>query len=68
MSLWAGPGFLCPALVHRQDEPTKLSLGMVASQQSPLSFHSVRRLYRYAVSSCGNNFLPSYGVRGRKMP
>jgi hypothetical protein len=31
-------------LVHRQDEPTKLSLGMVASQQSPLPFHLVRRL------------------------
>jgi hypothetical protein len=26
-------------LVHRQDEPTRLSLGMVASQQSPLLFH-----------------------------
>ena len=26
-------------LVHRQDEPTRLSLGMVASQQSPLPFH-----------------------------
>ena len=26
-------------LVHRQDEPAKLSLGMVASQQSPLPFH-----------------------------
>jgi hypothetical protein len=31
-------------LVHRQDEPAKLSLGMVASQQSPLPFHLVRRL------------------------
>jgi hypothetical protein len=34
-SLYARP------LVHRQDEPTKLSLGMVASQQSPLPFHLV---------------------------
>jgi hypothetical protein len=25
--------------VHRQDEPARLSLGMVASQQSPLLFH-----------------------------
>jgi hypothetical protein len=24
---------------HRLDEPTRLSLGMVASQQSPLPFH-----------------------------
>src|SRR5712664_4934613 len=27
-----------PALYHRLDEPTKLSLGMVASLQSPLPF------------------------------
>ena len=33
-------------LVHRQDEPTKLSLGSPRrpSQQSPLPFHLVRRL------------------------
>ena len=27
------------ARLHRLDEPTRLSLGMVASPQSPLSFH-----------------------------
>ena len=27
-----------PALYHRLDEPARLSLGMVASLQSPLSF------------------------------
>src|ERR1017187_427497 len=30
---------------HRLDEPTKLSLGMVASLQSPLPFHLARSLY-----------------------
>jgi hypothetical protein len=34
----ARPGF------HRLDEPTRLSLGMVASQQSPLPFHLARSL------------------------
>jgi hypothetical protein len=29
---------------HRLDEPTKLSLGMVASLQSPLPFHLARSL------------------------
>jgi hypothetical protein len=29
---------------HRLDEPTKLSLGMVASPQSPLPFHLARSL------------------------
>src|SRR5271165_4447619 len=51
---WVYPSDVCqgpsednPArpFVHRQDEPTKLSLGVVASQQSPLLFHLVRRLY-----------------------
>jgi hypothetical protein len=41
-----GRGEELPAqpLVHRQDEPIQLSLGMVASQQSPLPFHWMRRL------------------------
>jgi len=41
-----GPSEDLPArpLVHRQDEPIQLSLGMVASQQSPLPFHRMRRL------------------------
>src|SRR5207237_10874127 len=30
---------------HRLDEPTKLSLGMVASLQSPLPFYLARSLY-----------------------
>ena len=42
MSVLAGRGFPVRPSVHRQDEPTKLSLGMVASQQSPLPFHLVR--------------------------
>jgi hypothetical protein len=29
---------------HRLDEPTRLSLGMVASLQSPLPFHLARSL------------------------
>jgi hypothetical protein len=40
----AGRALRCPALVHRQDEPAKLSFGMVASQQNLLPFHLVRRL------------------------
>jgi hypothetical protein len=39
-----GEDILTMPLVHRQDEPTRLSLGMVASQQSPLLFRLVRRL------------------------
>jgi hypothetical protein len=35
-----------PALDHRLDEPTRLSLGMVASLQSPLPFRLARSLYR----------------------
>jgi len=31
-------------LVHRRDEPARLSLGMVASQQSPLPFHLAKQL------------------------
>jgi hypothetical protein len=30
---------------HRLDEPAKLSLGMVASLQSPLPFHLAESLY-----------------------
>jgi hypothetical protein len=43
---FSGPGedFLVRPLVHRQDEPIQLSLGMVASQQSLLPFHWMRRL------------------------
>jgi hypothetical protein len=41
---WPGEVVRVRPLVHRQDEPAKLSLGMVASQQSPLPFHLVRRL------------------------
>jgi hypothetical protein len=33
-----------PALYHRLDEPTKLSLGMVASLQSPLPFRLAESL------------------------
>jgi len=44
MVVMAGRGCPTRPLVHRQDEPTRLSLGMVASQQSPLPFHLVRRL------------------------
>jgi hypothetical protein len=38
------PGEALPArpLVHRRDEPAKLSLGMVASQQSQLPFRLAR--------------------------
>jgi len=42
--LVSGKGILARPLVHRQDEPAKLSLGMVASQQRPLPFHLVRPL------------------------
>jgi hypothetical protein len=53
-------------LVHRQDEPTGLSLGMVASQQSLLPFHP-------AIDSTsnwifGNSSLPSYGLPLLKIP
>jgi hypothetical protein len=36
--------FACSAADHRLDEPTWLSLGMVASLQSPLPFHLAKSL------------------------
>ena len=54
--------------VHRRDEPTKLSLGVVASQQSPLPFHLDVDSSAPAIFSTGNNLLPSYGVRVLKTP
>ncbi len=35
---WPGEGMSARPLVHCRNEPTKLSLGMVASQQSPPPF------------------------------
>jgi hypothetical protein len=56
-----GPSEGIPArpAVHRQDEPTKLSLGMVASQQSPLPFHLDVDSSAQATFSAGKSLLPS---------
>ena len=61
-------GFPRPALVHRQDEPARLSLGVVASQQSQLLFHLEADCNSGAKFNCGKSLLPSYGVRVLKMP
>jgi len=52
--------------VHCQDEPARLSLGMIASQQSPLPFHPA--IDSTSVWMFGNNSLPSYGLTVLEMP
>jgi hypothetical protein len=55
-------------LVHHQDEPARLSLGVVASQQSPLPFHLDVDCTAQAISNPGKSLLPSYGVWPLKIP
>jgi hypothetical protein len=55
-------------LVHHQDEPARLSLGVVASQQSLLPFHLDVDCTAQAISSLGKSLLPSYGVWLLKIP
>ncbi len=54
--------------VHPYDEPARLSLGMVASQQSPLVFHLEADCNSGAMASRGKSLRPSYGVRVLKIP
>jgi hypothetical protein len=50
---------------HRLDEPAKLSLGMVASLQSPLPFHLAKSLYlAWLTAHAADVFAPASGLLG----
>jgi hypothetical protein len=55
--------FRAPA--NRLDEPAKLSLGMVASLQSPLPFHLAKLLYlAWRTPPAAGVFAPASGLLG----
>jgi hypothetical protein len=57
--VWASEGVpACPP-VHRQDEPARLSLGVVASQQSQLLFHLEADCNSVVRVNCGKSLHPS---------
>lgn len=66
--LRASEAFPLALSVHRQDEPARLSLGVVASQQRQLLFHLEGDCSFMARLQFGKSLLPSYGIRVLKMP
>lgn len=52
------------AAEHRLDEPAKLSLGMVASRQSPLLFHPARLIVAPPNAAVSKPLFPKNAVAG----